>query len=244
MLNPDARLRWPLPLRSEGYELLDLARLRLAVERLRPDVVRFADEDRLADDRFDAFELDVRLDVEGDFLAVDLPPVFFAVVFLLGERLLDDFFAGDRLEAADRFAALDRFFFCLDFCMRSRTRAVVPMAAPSAAAPVAASTGFSATALATFFAPPATFFAPVVPTFFAPPATVFAPVVPALFAPLPTADAASPAFPAAFDAIERPFSAMSSIGSRRRAIRCVRWVWVIAPPLGLGLRPSRRSRAR
>lgn len=67
--------------------------------------------------------------------------------------MLDDFFAGDFL--------LEAF---LAFCLRSRARAVPPIAAPSAAAPVAASIGFSATVVATFFAPD------------------------------PTADAASPAF--------------------------------------------------
>ena len=111
--------------------------LRVAVGRLAP--LRFDDDVRLrAGDFFALGLVDVFLaegfladdDRAGDFLAL----FFRAAVFLLG-----DFFAGDLL--------LDDFLF---FCLRSRARAVPPIAAPSTAAPVAASTGFSATALTTW----------------------------------------------------------------------------------------------
>jgi len=172
----------------DRYEL-DLLRLRPEVARLRPVEVplRFDEDDveRFPDDRFAVLLLaDFRdavrfVELAGDFLAVLFLPVFFAVVFLLGDRLLEDF-------AADRFFdALDEALFA--FCRCSRASAVPPIAAPRAAAPVAASAGFSATALATFLAP------------------------------LPTADAAPPAFSAAFEITERPSSFMSSIRSARVA---------------------------
>jgi hypothetical protein len=113
----------------------------------------------------------------GDFLAVlFLAEVFrvgdfLAVLFLAEVFLPEDSFAGDFLVEVD-FA--DDF---LAFCLRSRASAVAPTAAPSAAAPVAASRGFCATALATFFAPDPNSDAPS----------------PAFFAPDPASDAASPA---------------------------------------------------
>jgi hypothetical protein len=113
----------------------------------------------------------------GDFLAVlflaDVFCVgdFLAVLFLAEVFLPEDSFAGDFLVEVD-FA--DDF---LAFCLRSRASAVAPTAAPSAAAPVAASRGFCATALATFFAPDPNSDAPS----------------PAFFAPDPASDAASPA---------------------------------------------------
>jgi hypothetical protein len=112
----------------------------------------------------------------GDFLAVlFLAEVFrlgdFLAVLFLAEVLPEDSFAGDFLVEVD-FA--DDF---LAFCLRSRASAVAPTAAPSAAAPVAASRGFCATALATFFAPDPNSDAPS----------------PAFFAPDPASDAASPA---------------------------------------------------
>ena len=97
------------------------------------------------------------------FLAeVFLAEVFLAEVFLADDDRADDFLAGDFLALlfADVFAPEGRFagdllveddFFA--FCLRWRARAVPPTAAPSAAAPVAASIGFSATVVATFFAP-------------------------------------------------------------------------------------------
>jgi len=113
----------------------------------------------------------------GDFLAVlFLAEVFrvgdfLAVLFLAEVFLPEDSFAGDfvvEVDFADDFLA---------FCLRSRASAVAPTAAPSAAAPVAASRGFCATALATFFAPDPNSDAPS----------------PAFFAPDPASDAASPA---------------------------------------------------
>jgi hypothetical protein len=149
-------------LRPVPQELLEREplRLRIAVDRLVP--LRLDEDDvRLrAGDFFALFFVDVFLLADG-FLADDdrvgdlLPPLLWTEVFLL-----DGFFAGDLL--------LDDFLF---FCLRSRARAVPPIAAPITAAPVAASTGFSATAPTTFFAPDATFLAPD-----------------------PTTDAASPAF--------------------------------------------------
>jgi hypothetical protein len=148
-------------LRPVPQELLEREpfRLRIAVDRLVP--LRLDEDDvRLrAGDFFALFLVDVFL-AEGFFADDDrvgdlLPPLFWTEVFLL-----DGFFAGDLL--------LDDVLF---FCLRSRARAVPPIAAPSTAAPVAASTGFSATAPTTFFAPDATFLAPD-----------------------PTTDAASPAF--------------------------------------------------
>lgn len=127
--------------------------------------------DFLVDGFADDFPVDVFLPegfMAGDFLLVDFADVFLLeVLFLegaLGDFLRDDF--------ADDF---------LTFCLRSRARAVPPIAAPSAAAPVAASTGFSATALTIFFAP--------------------------FVAPDPTVDAASPAFSTTVDIVERPFCA-------------------------------------
>ena len=87
----------------------------------------FLAEDVLADD-----------DRAGDFLAGDFLALLFADVFAPEGR-----FAGDLLVEDDFLA----------FCLRWRARAVPPTAAPSAAAPVAASIGFSATVVATFFAP-------------------------------------------------------------------------------------------
>jgi hypothetical protein len=135
--------------------------LRVAVDRLVP--LRFDDEDvRLrAGDFFALAFVDVFL--AGGFLADDgragdfIAPLLRAEVFLL-----DDFFAGALL--------LDDFLF---FCLRSRARAVPPIAAPSTAAPVAASTGFSATAPTTFLAPDPTFFAPDPTTDAASPALSF-----------------------------------------------------------------------
>ena len=112
-----------------------------------PDV--FRPEDFLADDERVA-----------DFFAGDfLSPVFFADVFLLEAR-----FGGELRFDDDLFA----------FRLRSRARAVPPTTAPSAAAPVAANIGFSATVLATFFAP------------------------------VPTAETASPAFSTTTEIVERP----------------------------------------
>jgi hypothetical protein len=104
----------------------------------------------------DVFLADVFL--AEDFLAED----FLAEDFLADDDRAGDFLAGDFLARlfADVFAPAGRFpgdlpveddFFV--FCFRWRARAVPPTAAPSAAAPVAASIGFSATVVATFFAP-------------------------------------------------------------------------------------------
>ena len=84
---------------------------------------------------------DLLADDEGadDFLVGD----FLALLLLVDVFLLEARFAGDLLFEEDFLA----------FCLRWRARAVPPTAAPSAAAPVAASLGFSATVLATFFAP-------------------------------------------------------------------------------------------
>jgi hypothetical protein len=102
------------------------------------------------------------------FLAEVFPAdVFLAEVFLAEDVLTDDDRAGDfvardflALLLADVFAPEGRFAGdllveddFLAFCLRWRARAVPPTAAPSAAAPVAASIGFSATVVATFFAP-------------------------------------------------------------------------------------------
>ena len=130
----------------------------------------------------DFFAGDLFLDGDfvDDFFAEDLFPGDF---FLDGD-FVDDFFAEDFLLEDD---FVDDF---LAFCRRSRARAVPPIAAPSAAAPVAASTGFPATALATFFAPD------------------------------PTADAASPAFSATVEIVERPAS--SSTVAFLRSARVIR----------------------
>ena len=101
-----------------------LALLFLAEVFLAEDVL--ADDDRAGDF------------LAGDFLAGDFLALLFADVFAPEGR-----FAGGLL-AEDDFLA---------FCLRWRARAVPPTAAPSAAAPVAASIGFSATVVATFFAP-------------------------------------------------------------------------------------------
>jgi hypothetical protein len=80
------------------------------------------------------------------FLAEDfLAGLFFADAFLAEDflALAEDFFAAAFLGAV--------FFFAFDF--RSLARAVPPIAAPTTAAPAAASSGFSLTAVATFFAP-------------------------------------------------------------------------------------------
>jgi hypothetical protein len=117
----------------------------------------FLAEDFLADD-----------DRAGDFLAGDFLALLFADVFVLEGR-----FAGDLLFEDDFLA----------FCLRSRARAVPPTAAPKAAAPVAASIGFSATVLATFFAPD------------------------------PTAETAPPAFSMTVEIVERPSVTTLSIRS-------------------------------
>jgi hypothetical protein len=139
------------------------------------------------------FEVDAVRFRAGDFFAL----------FLVGDFRADDFFGEDD-RVGDFFAVLfraDAFFrvdflagdFLLDaflfFCLRSRASAVPPIAAPRAAAAVAASTGFSATALTAFFAPDPTLFAPD-PTFLAPD---------------PTTDAASPALSIAVEIGPCPF---------------------------------------
>lgn len=93
----------------------------------------FLAEDFLAEDALLADD-----DRAGDFLAGDFLALLFADVFAPEGR-----FAGDLLVEDDFLA----------FCLRWRARAVPPTAAPSAAAPVAASIGFAATVVATFFAP-------------------------------------------------------------------------------------------
>jgi hypothetical protein len=125
----------------------ELLRLRVEVERLEP--LRFADDVLLrADDFLTLFFGEVFL--AAGFLAEDdRAGDFFAPLFRTEVFVLVDFFAGDLL--------LEDFLF---FRLRSRARAVPPIAAPSTAAPVAASTGFSATAPTTFFAPDPTFLAP------------------------------------------------------------------------------------
>jgi hypothetical protein len=163
-------------------------RLRIAVDRLV--LLRCDDDDvRLrAGDFVALFFVDVFLAVgfladdarAGDFLA----PLFRAEVFLL-----DGFFAGDLL--------LDDFLF---LCLRSRARAVPPIAAPSTAAPVAASRGFSATAPTTFFAPDPTFLAPD-----------------------PTTDEASPALSFMVEMAPRPFCSVL-------LIRSVAFAGVMCPP--------------
>lgn len=110
--------------RLRAGEVRALLFLALAEVFLAED---FLAEDVLADD-----------DRAGDFLAGDFLALLFADVFAPEGRL-----AGDLLVEDDFLA----------FCLRWRARAVPPTAAPSAAAPVAASIGFSATVVATFFAP-------------------------------------------------------------------------------------------
>lgn len=110
--------------RLRAGEVRALLFLALAEVFLAED---FLAEDVLADD-----------DPAGDFLAGDFLALLFADVFAPEGRL-----AGDLLVEDDFLA----------FCLRWRARAVPPTAAPSAAAPVAASIGFSATVVATFFAP-------------------------------------------------------------------------------------------
>ena len=109
---------------GEVLALLFLAEVFLAEVFLAEDVL--ADDDRAGDF------------LAGDFLAGDFLALLFAAVFAPEGR-----FAGDLLSEDDFLA----------FCLRWRARAVPPTAAPSAAAPVAASIGFSATVVATFFAP-------------------------------------------------------------------------------------------
>jgi hypothetical protein len=123
----------------------------------------------------------------GDFLAVR----FLADVSLREDVVAEDFLRDDNVVGD-----------ALAFCLRLRARAVPPTAAPSAAAPVAASRGFSLKALVTFFAPvpiadaaPPTFFAPDFapdPTAEAAPPTFFAPDFAPEPAPDPTAEAAPP----------------------------------------------------
>ena len=110
--------------RLRAGEVRALLFLALAEVFLAED---FLAEDVLVDD-----------DPAGDFLAGDFLALLFADVFAPEGRL-----AGDLLVEDDFLA----------FCLRWRARAVPPTAAPSAAAPVAASIGFSATVVATFFAP-------------------------------------------------------------------------------------------
>ena len=117
---------------GEVLALLFLAEVFLAEVFLAEDVL--ADDDRAGD--FLAGDFGDFL--AGDFLAGDFLALLFAAVFAPEGR-----FAGDLL-AEDDFLA---------FCLRWRARAVPPTAAPGAAAPVAASIGFSATVVATFFAP-------------------------------------------------------------------------------------------
>jgi hypothetical protein len=184
--------------------------LRVAVDRFVP--LRFDDEGA---DRFRA----------GDFLAllfladVLLLEDFFAEDFFAGDFFLDgdlvdallveDFFAGDLVLDGDLVDALlvEDFFagdFFLDgdlvdallaFRLRCRTSAAPPIAVPSAAALVAASNGFSATAPTAFFAPEPTVFAPE----------------PTVCAPEPTADAAPPAFSFTVDIVDPPACFISSI---------------------------------
>ena len=120
----------------------------------------FADDDGAADFLAGDFLAGDFPNLAGDFLAGDfLALLLFVDVFALAAR-----FAGDLLFEDDFLA----------FCLRWRARAVPPTAAPSAAAPVAASIGFSATVLATFFAPD------------------------------PTAETASPAFSTTVEIVEPP----------------------------------------
>ena len=114
---------------GEVLALLFLAEVFLAEVFLAEDVL--ADDDRAGDFLAGDF-------LVGDFLAGDFLALLFAAVFAPEGR-----FAGDLLVEDDFLA----------FCLRWRARAVPPTAAPSAAAPVAASIGFSATVVATFFAP-------------------------------------------------------------------------------------------
>jgi hypothetical protein len=182
---PGTRRERAVGLRGEAavrYEPVEREPPRRAVVVDRLDAVRFdEDEDRLrAAVVAPAFLADVLRD--GDRFAADraedlvagdlLAPFFFADVFLLPE----DFVAGDFLLVAD----FDEDFL-FAFCLRSRASAVPPTAAPRAAAPVAASTGFSTTAPATFFAPD------------------------------PTDETASPAFSTTVEIAERPFSSIRSI---------------------------------
>jgi hypothetical protein len=144
--------------------------VRARVELARFALLRFAAAVRFRAGAF--FTLFVVVLLAEGFLADDdragdfLPPLRRAEVFLLA-----DFFAGDLL--------LDDF---LILCLRSRARAVPPIAAPSTAAPVAVSTGFCATAPTTFFAPDPTFLAPD-----------------------PNADAASPALSFTLEMAPSPF---------------------------------------
>ena len=118
----------------------------------------FADDDGAADFLAGDF-------LAGDFLAGDfLAGDFLALILFVDVFALEARFAGDLLFEDDFLA----------FCLRWRARAVPPTAAPSAAAPVAASIGFSATVLATFFAPD------------------------------PTAETASPAFSTTVEIVEPP----------------------------------------
>jgi hypothetical protein len=175
-----------------AYELLEreLLRLRVALERFGP--LRFDDEDG---DRFRA----------GDFLGM----LFLAEVLLLEDFFVEDLFAGDFFldgDFVDDFLVEDLFagdFFLdgdftddlLAFCLRCRTSAAPPITVPSAAALVAATNGFWATAPTAFFAPEPTVFASE----------------PTVFAPEPTADAASPAFSFTVDIVDPPICSISCI---------------------------------
>jgi hypothetical protein len=155
-----------------AYELLEreLLRLRVALERFGP--LRFDDEDG---DRFRA----------GDFLGM----LFLAEVLLLEDFFVEDLFAGDFFLDGDFTDDL------LAFCLRCRTSAAPPITVPSAAALVAATNGFWATAPTAFFAPEPTVFASE----------------PTVFAPEPTADAASPAFSFTVDIVDPPICSISCI---------------------------------
>ena len=173
--------------------------LRLNYEPLERDPLR----PRVTEDRFEPLLLDeeddvVRLRVGELRALLFLAGVFRAEVFLTDDGRADDFLAGDF--RALLFFAVFAFEFrfagdllfaddFLTFRWRSRARAVPPTAAPSAAAPVATNIGFSATVLATFFAPD------------------------------PTAEAASPAFSATVEIIERPsFTAFRLVCSARAIV--------------------------
>ncbi len=174
-----------------AYELL--ARERLPTLRL--DVVRFVAL-RFVDDALRARD--------GAFRVLFLA-VFFFVDDLLGEDLLvEDLLVEGVFVDVDRladvlvllFRAVDvlRAFFgeglelFLWLFRRSRAKAVPPIAAPRAAAPVAASNGLSATTPTAFLAPDPIFFAPV-----------------------PTTDAASPAFSITVDIAERPSASLAFV---------------------------------
>jgi hypothetical protein len=155
-------------------------------------------EDRFVPVRFDVDDVD-RFPAGAVLSLLFVAAVFRAEDFLADDDRAGDFLAGDFLARVffdDVLAIEGRFavglfdeddFFA--FCLRSRARAAPPTAAPSAAAPVAASIGFSATVLATFFAPD------------------------------PTADTASPALSTTVEIGERPsFASSLRFVSRVRAM--------------------------